>query len=718
MHARTLLTPALALVLGCPATPPDDMSAPIPPWTPAFAGHASFETLTTSNGLAVATVRNRRPETGQAFNLVDRLKDHVYSRYDADTPSKDFMRGMYFGYRRAGAPSRWLLNVAAEAAYVPGTNIIRWTQATDGLRFESYVFAPFHAPGGGTNTAHLVVALMRVVDSQAGLSGLALLDLDLAQHADPHREAVSAARPDVVAEAAGDDVLVYRNLAGARARAAAAPAGADASPLRLAGPFGAGPLAPEPAGTVEVGLEAALDADGWFGVILSHGAGGDASAVAATIDAFVAGRSAKAILQAEVDFWSAWHAPEPVPAGLHPYEEALYRQSTAILKMGQVREPGRGHGQILASLVPGAWNISWVRDAAYAIMGLVRAGHHEEAKDALQFMLGAQMRTEGGRNFYDVNFIERDLGVTLSADYAISVTRYFGDGTEESDSNSAGPNIEFDNWGLFLWALAEYVEASGDDALLSEHWPKVSTQVADLLVELVDPALGLLRPDSSIWERHWAAFGSPEPETRKHYTYSNICAYQGLKRAAALAARVGDAPRAAAYAAAAEGLAQAILTHLVITPEETGQPTVAGNLEELGPEVRYMDQAVVEAINTGLLDAHPEIARGTLAAFDRFLSIGPKSPGYFRNDDGTVYDQAEWVMIDLRSASAFIALGELARGKAILDWVTDQARHNYGLIPELYGPGDGDYNANTPMCGFGPGAYLMALSEYSAAVGP
>ena len=132
--------------------------------------------------------------------------------------------------------------------------------------------------------------------------------------------------------------------------------------------------------------------------------------------------------------------------------------TTAILKMGQLREPGRGRGQILASLVPGAWRIAWVRDMAYAILGLVRAGHLAEAKLALEFMLNAEMRRDGDRNFYDVNFIERDLGVTLSADYAISVTRYFGDGTEESDSNAAGPNIEFDNWGLFLWALGAYVE--------------------------------------------------------------------------------------------------------------------------------------------------------------------------------------------------------------------------------------------------------------------
>lgn len=701
--------------------PPEE--EPVPPWTPAFPGHRSFETLTTSNGIAVATVRNRPASAGQAFNLVDRLADHIYASYDEETDSKDFLRSLYFGLRVDGQAS-WLLNVEAEAAYVPGTNVIHLAQSHGDLQVDSYVFAPFHDPSADEAQAHLLVALMKVENggAPANVDGLALVDLDLAMFGDPKREAVAWASPDVVTETNGADRFVVRNLTSAGASATAGPPTTDDSPLQRVGrgqPFETGPVETEPKSNHEVGLAAPIGAleggdTGWFGLVIGYGAGEDRATLEGRIDAWVNGRSPQDILQAELDWWEAWHAKETVPPGLHLFEALLWRQSTAILKMGQLREPGRGHGQILASLVPGAWRISWVRDAAYAIMGLSRAGHFEEARLGLEFMLNAEMRKDGDRNFYDVNFIERDLGVTLSANYAISVTRYFGNGTEESDSNAAGPNIEFDNWGLFLWALGDYVERSGDTTLLDAHWPKISTQVADLLIELVEPQTGLLHADSSIWERHWNAFGSPEPETRKRYAYSSICAYEGLKRAARLADRVGDADRAAAYSAASEGLKAAVLEHLVVTPSATGQPTLAGNLEELEAghaEVRYMDQAVVEAINTGLLDAHPEIAAGTIAAFDAYLAIGGHSPGYFRNDDGTVYDQAEWVMIDLRTASAMLAIGQTERAHQILDWVTDQARHNYGLIPELFGRADGDYNSNTPMCGFGPGAYLMALEE-------
>jgi len=123
----------------------------------------------------------------------------------------------------------------------------------------------------------------------------------------------------------------------------------------------------------------------------------------------------------------------------------------------------------LASIAPGQWNITWVRDMAYATVALAKSGHFAEAKRALAFQMGA---TVGG--------YQTQVGVP----YQISVVRYFGNGTEESDSNADGPNIEFDGFGLFLWSLHEYVKASGDTATLTTWWPVVQSKVADLLVDL------------------------------------------------------------------------------------------------------------------------------------------------------------------------------------------------------------------------------------------
>ena len=78
--------------------------------------------------------------------------------------------------------------------------------------------------------------------------------------------------------------------------------------------------------------------------------------------------------------------------------------------------------------------------------------------------------------------------------YQISVCRYYGDGTEWSDSNSNGPNIEFDGFGLFLWALDEYVAASGDTSLITTYWAStIKPKVADVLVHSAGPERAHLR---------------------------------------------------------------------------------------------------------------------------------------------------------------------------------------------------------------------------------
>src|SRR5690606_18548326 len=194
-------------------------------------------------------------------------------------------------------------------------------------------------------------------------------------------------------------------------------------------------------------------------------------------------RTAQQVLAAERSAWQSWHAAGTYP-NLQGAERDLFAQSMAILRMGQVRESGKGHGQILASLPTGMWNISWVRDMAYAVVALARSGHLAEARAALEFQLGA-----------DSGHYQAEVG----APYQISITRYFGDGVEETDFNEHGPNIEFDGFGLFLWTLHEYLDGGGEASWIGDIWAEVSGKVADPLVSLQEPS-GLIAADSSIWE--------------------------------------------------------------------------------------------------------------------------------------------------------------------------------------------------------------------------
>ena len=77
--------------------------------------------------------------------------------------------------------------------------------------------------------------------------------------------------------------------------------------------------------------------------------------------------------------------------------------------------------------------------------------------------------------------------------YQISLTRYYGFGIEETDFNAFGPNLEFDGFGLFLWALNHYSRHSDDYSLAEDNWTTIRDQIADPLVQLVDPTTGLIR---------------------------------------------------------------------------------------------------------------------------------------------------------------------------------------------------------------------------------
>jgi hypothetical protein len=422
------------------------------------------------------------------------------------------------------------------------------------------------------------------------------------------------------------------------------------------------------------------------GVVVGLDSAGGAGPLVAALRDFAGGRTAEDLLGAEEGGWTAWHVSAPFLAALSPAELAVWRQSVAVLRMAQVREPAPSLGQIVASLPPGQWNISWVRDACYAAVALARSGHTTEARDALKFMLDA---TADGYESY------------VGRPYRLSVTRYFGNGTEESDWNENGPNIEFDGFGLFLWALEELVTAS-PDPWWEPYWPALRDEIAGVLVALQDPVTGLIAPDSSIWEVHWNG-------RQKRYAYTSLAAARGLCAAAHLAQRMGDAAKAAEYESAALAIRDAVTENLV-----DAAFALAQSWEELESGSGYRDAAVVEALNWGLVRPDGRIGTATLDGF--LLHLRPPSGrGFFRNDDGGWYDNQEWVVIDLRAANAFRLNGRSGVADDLITWITDQAGLNQDLIAELFDATTSDYAGASPMVGFGAGAYVLALADRAAA---
>ncbi|BDU51541.1 glycoside hydrolase family 15 protein [Haliovirga abyssi] len=389
----------------------------------------------------------------------------------------------------------------------------------------------------------------------------------------------------------------------------------------------------------------------------------------------------KTILNNEIKFWEKWHSVEKYPKKMKEDEKNLYRQSTTILKMGQSREKGKAYGQILASMPPGQWNISWPRDGAYSIVALLKSGHIKEAKAFLEFMLNAP-----GGKFTNKKYI----GVP----YKISACRYYGNGEEWSDYNNHGPNVEFDDFGLFLWAFTKYVETTGDMKFKDRYYNIVKEQIADVIVSLMEKE-GYLKADSSIWERHWE---KGDVDGKKHFAYSTINGYNGLISFS----KIGDLYDNIFYKKEAERIKRGFLNNFILNN------VIVSSLEEKKDGNNYADAATVEAINFNMVDE--KIALTTLDFYEKNLKM-KNSVGFKRSDDGTKYDRQEWLMIDYRIANAYMKYDK-KHSYEIIRWSVDNAKANYNLIPELLTEGKSKYYGAIPMCGFGAGAYIITVGNY------
>jgi len=315
----------------------------------------------------------------------------------------------------------------------------------------------------------------------------------------------------------------------------------------------------------------------------------------------------------------------------------------------------------------------------YSLYALIEIGAREEALGGIRFILNA-----------DVGYYRNYVGT----DYQFSVCRYYGNGMEESDSNEDGPNIEFDGAGLFLIALAKYISDFGTDDI-KDYAGKIFSGFADVLVYLIDEE-GLVRADSSIWERHLNG-------KEKHFTYTQITALSGLCGAIYIAERLNLTEKSKEYRRAYETLRKNIFGKLVHK-----ENFFVSSLEEYKSYSGYLDAAVIEAVNFGIVLPDDIIAGKTLNVMKNLRTSGG---GYKRNDDGDWYDRQEWVFIDLRIADAMKRVGYDEEALNLVERIRIYTETNNYQFPELITEDGTSVAGSIPMIGFGAAAYILAAFE-------
>lgn len=607
----------------------------------------------------------------------------------------------FFGVAQASG-NAWLSEgVSGAPSYLDQTNIIHVPVSAAGISAETYYFAPFGYEGN---------ALIALLQAPAASSGFALFNFHMGRGSPDTPDAASeslraamAGGPILVETGPGGGAMVYIPLSGLMH--------ADCNDVYNQVKLGhALSNQTECSGdNVVPAFQVALQ-EGWLAVaILYVEDPAQAEERALALRNFVGNRKPPEILDAARKEWQAWRKPPPAELALcTDDEQRLWRQSEAVLRMGQVREPysatRKNYGMILASLPIGEWHTGWVRDAMYAIVALARMGHHEEARLGLEFFINAGP-------------VGKYKSFVSDKDYRISVVRYFGNGEEEADySGQSTPNIELDGWGLFLWAARSYIESSSDVNWLASRtrsgatvWDSIVTGVAQPLVGNLESS-GIVKADSSIWEVH--------DENKKHFAYTSMAAIRGFCDLAAMAQKSGHPDAGTTYADLAKRARDGFYS-LFLDPNGA----IAGSTEELGMN-QYLDGAVVEAFNLDIIQRSDYGGRTAKATLDLIERLRVESGGFKRNDDGlSSYDQNEWILIDLRMSDALWRMGREPDSKNLLQLVLDKAAANFYLLPELYNAvradgAVGKYAGSIPMVGYGGGAYILTMLDRSGILPP
>lgn len=401
----------------------------------------------------------------------------------------------------------------------------------------------------------------------------------------------------------------------------------------------------------------------------------------------------KDLIPDEINYMCGVMSKTKIPPTISTDERNIIEQGVSILKMSQVGEKEifpLSHGQVLASLRPGVWAISWVRDASFAIEAMSKLGMYDEAKKALEFMLNAKPTDQ----YVHYTFTDgKDYGIGVP--YIVSVTRYFGNGREESDYNEKGPNIEIDDFGLFLTAVYHYVSESGDKNFLLK-WNDAISIVESAIIHNINEKK-IIRTESGPWEHHLPG--------KEFMWTSGVCA-RGLQLVSSLQKKYGLPYQQ--FESGYKTLFEGIMNNCLIDGKY-----IKGNATEINPsDHHYFDAATFELFANGLIN-DKKLFLSHMKEYDQHNRINnDPSKGYCRFNSNDSYENQEWPFAGLRVAVAQDHLGSITEAKKLINRITSYASRNNNQVPEILSNDLGLYSGAIPMVGYGSGAYILAVLDY------
>ncbi|MDY7108950.1 MAG: hypothetical protein SYC29_09975 [Planctomycetota bacterium] len=372
---------------------------------------------------------------------------------------------------------------------------------------------------------------------------------------------------------------------------------------------------------------------------------------------------------------------EPVPpsrdAVIHAQNLAACRTSSILLDhlyaaaRNQLPAVLGTRGQMDGSIWQ--YNHEWIRDQAMVARSLAMLGETGLARAMLDRLLAEFVTQDGATVDSDVLRDERD--------------------------------VELDQNGELLFALKAYVDWTGDETILHEHWDRIAAVAEFPLRDAFrhDPS-GLLHNEREYWERH-ALHGIEDGMDVMNQFFHSI----GLFDAAALARLVGRDDQAQRSRDEADRLRRAMLHDqrygLVHDGRLIKRRALNGDVQETitappgvdlpdevplmqdGPHRLNPDASTALPVAMEFIDPADRVARRTLDELEQLWNQAWNGGGYGRYHVTSEADSpGSWPFPSLFIARAYFETGDDEKVWRILHWLASAPGGKAGSWFEFYGP--------------------------------